>query len=228
MAPHIWHASTTCSLGPRLYPLRVAPISSTSPWNLYGSLRADFARLHLCTAPCVPTPLDPSCCRVPAQARWRSLQNEHIQKDSSHKRKNTASKERQKRWAAPTMERVESKHGAVHRTNHSILLHLTLYGAIDRTDQALPSTLPLCSDIQLFRRSLQLSHSDTLPTLNPPHRCRRGRRSRGPGPWKRRSPTEARSYAADCEKRTPRTEQTTTRSRRSQGCPSLFDARALA
>ena len=174
-------------------------LPSTAP--LHGSLRAHSARPQLLSSP------SPS---------WGSLKSEHSQKDRSHKRKNTASKERQKRWAAPTMERV----GALVSTRARAARRAII--------QALPSTLPLCSDIQLFRHSLQLSNSDTLHALNPPHRRRGGRRSRGPGAWKRRSPTEAQSYAADCEKRAPSKEQTVTRSRRSQGCPSLFNARALA
>ena len=187
------------SLDPLRIPSRRLP--STAP--LHGSLRAHSARPQLLSSP------SPS---------WGSLKSEHIQEDSSHKRKNTASKERQKRWAAPTMERV----GALVSTRARAARRAII--------QALPSTLPLCSDIQLFRHSLQLSNSDTLPTeptSSPPA-----------GPTKPRprsleealsdGPSEARSYAADCEKRTPRTEQTTTRSRRSQGCPSLFDARALA
>ncbi len=184
-----------------LDPLRIATrrLPSTAP--LHGSLRAHSARPQLLSSP------SPS---------WGSLKSEHIQEDSSQKRKNTASKERQKRWAAPTMERVGALVSARARAARWAII------------QALPSTRPPCLDIQLFRHSLQLSNSDTLPTLNLPHRRRRGRRSRGPGAWKRRSPTEAQSYAADSEKRAPSTEQTATRSRRPQGCPSLFNARALA
>ena len=138
------------SLDPLRIPTRRLP--STAP--LHGSLRAHSARPQLLSSP------SPS---------WGSLKSEHIQEDSSHKRKNTASKERQKRWAAPTMERV----GALVSTRARAARRAII--------QALPSTLPLCSDIQLFRHSLQLSNSDTLPT-EPTSSPPAGPTKPGPGP----------------------------------------------